>query len=74
MSTPELATKTMRMKFMYIQSYAYQFIFDECCKVHSRFRLGALWTKNCMPTSETRRELSHSQHSTLNIRVPLGAV
>jgi hypothetical protein len=45
MSTPKLATKTMRMKFMYIQSDAYPFVFDECCKVHSRFRLEAAQDK-----------------------------
>jgi hypothetical protein len=30
---------------MYIQSDAYPFVFDECCKVHSRFRLEAAQDK-----------------------------
>jgi hypothetical protein len=66
MSAPQVATKTMRTKFMYIQSYVYQFIFDECCKVHLRFRLETLRTKNFVHTSESRRALS--QHSTSGYR------
>jgi hypothetical protein len=55
----------MRMKFMYIQSDAYQLIFDEYCKVDTRFRLETLKIENFVHLRN-----SASAVATLNIRAP----